>query len=126
MALHSVAHALHSAAHFTQWSSLNIAHSAAHFSHMVAQSLHKSFANWASEDMKHDACLHIDAHSIKIPMQVFLACTSGSFKHSTIHSSHACAHLLQASIHFWYLSVRFAITPTISCPFYCYLNCLNT
>lgn len=89
MVLHALAQEVHSSAHFVQCSSLNIAHSEAHFSQMVAQSLQRSFENWASEDMKQAASLQMPAHSFNMPIHFTRVCTSGSFRQSMKHSLHA-------------------------------------
>ena len=70
MALHSLAQEVHSAAHFTQWSSLNIPHSVAHFLQIVAQSLQRSLENSESEDMKQAASLQMLAHAFNVLMHL--------------------------------------------------------
>ena len=112
--LHSFAQFWHSVAHFLQWSSLNIPHSSAHSSQIVSHSLHKSAACLESIDMNDDASLQMHAHSLRVAIQFFLAWTSDSFKQSFVHSSHAWAHRLQASMHFWDLSVIFVMIPIVT------------
>lgn len=90
---HSAAQLWHSAAHFVQWSSLNIPHSCAHSLQIVSHNLHKSIACFASFDINYAASLQIHAHSLKVAMQFFLLFTSGSLRHRVIHSIQACAHL---------------------------------
>ena len=89
MELHSSAQEVHSAAHFVQWSSLNIPHSVAHFLQMVAQSLQISLENSESEDIKQAAFVQMLAHAFNVPMHLTRACTSCSFRQSIKHSSHA-------------------------------------
>jgi hypothetical protein len=60
--------------------------SEAHFSQTMAHSLHISFAKQASIAIKQEASLQMPAHCISMLMQLFLAWTSGSFKHMVIHS----------------------------------------
>lgn len=102
MLRHSWAHFWHSSAHCLQWVSWNFAHSAPHASQIVAHKLQICLAyalsraiNWAAKAQK-------SMQSLSRLIQWILACTSGSFKHEVKHSSHACIHLLQASIQVWY------------------------
>ena len=100
---HSLAHWWQTSAHCWQWLSLNMKHSVAQASQIVLHTLQIYLASEWSIVIVCTARLHTSAHSLSIFIQFARALASGSCKQELKHWLHTCKHLLQASIHTWYL-----------------------
>jgi hypothetical protein len=106
MFLHSCAHILQAWAHILHSSILswNFSHSMAHASHVSAHILHTCFTFSLPLDIKQEAIIHISIQSRIIIMHLVIMPTMFlSIRQAVQQASQHSQHLLQASMHVWYV-----------------------